>query len=99
MSGLKLLTDFCVCVEQQCWRQTVFSIALQGGQGFQNEGEGDAAEKRKKSLEASHGAGSVVQMWTPHAPMLSKRAFFGAVALNGRIYALGGRRFSSSIEV
>ena len=29
--------------------------------------------------------------WTPHAPMLAKRAFFGAVAVNGRIYAVGGR--------
>ena len=29
--------------------------------------------------------------WTPHAPMLAKRALFGAVAVNGRIYAVGGR--------
>jgi len=29
--------------------------------------------------------------WVPHAPMLSKRAFLGAVAVRGRIYAVGGR--------
>ena len=36
------------------------------------------------------GAGANGGGWVSHAPMLSKRAFLGAVAVRGRVYAVGG---------
>jgi hypothetical protein len=76
-------------MDQQCWRRNVYSLDL-AAPAAAGAFRGGAVTDQDAAARWD-GA----RVWTPHAPMLSKRAYFGAVTLHGRIYVMGGRSAQS----
>eukprot|EP00960_Hanusia_phi_P003273 96388-Hanusia_phi.AAC.2 len=55
--------------------------------GYSNNAEGDAPDQ---DLDSVHSYDPVLRLWREEPPMPTPRANFQAVAISGRIYAIGG---------